>query len=108
MFLTGGSEILDYGHVISGSGFRLPSDSNADNQMWYWSNHLDYQVFRKWYALTEFNWYHWMKSGSNGIPGIEGGDLFNFGSTGVAWELPLTERRDVLENRLTVDAILRY
>ena len=27
---------------------------------------------------------------------------------GVAWELPLTERRDILENRLTVDAILRY
>ena len=27
---------------------------------------------------------------------------------GVAWENPLTDRRDVLENRLTVDVILRY
>ena len=133
LFLSGGAEILNYGHVISGSGFRLPSDSSEESQMWYWSNHLDYQVLRNWYLLTEYNWYHWMKSGNNTFaPGIEGGDLFNFGSTGVAgndivtgafgakykpnrhveigvaWELPLTERRDVLENRLTVDAILRY
>ncbi len=65
-----------------------------------------------------------------GLP--EGGDLFNFGSTGVAgndivtgafgmkykpckntevgvaWEAPLTDRRDVLDNRLTFDFILRY
>lgn len=133
LFLSGGAEIFDYGHVISGSGFRLPSDSSEESQMWYWSNHFDYQVLQKWYLLTEYNWYHWMKSGNNTFaPGIEGGDLFNFGSTGVAgndivtgafgakykpnrhvevgvaWELPLTERRDVLENRLTVDAILRY
>ena len=83
-------------------------------------------------ALTEFNLYHWTRSGSGGLPGIEGGDLFNLGSTGVAvndivtgafgvkykhtrntelgiaWENPLTSRRDVLENRITVDAILRY
>ncbi|MBL9163632.1 MAG: hypothetical protein JNL18_12940 [Planctomycetaceae bacterium] len=133
LFLSGGAEIFDYGHVVSGSGFRLPSDSHAESQMWYWSNHLDYQVLQNWYLLTEYNWYHWMKSGDNtALAGVEGGDLFNFGSTGVAgndivtgafgakykpnrhveigvaWELPLTERRDILENRLTVDAILRY
>jgi len=63
---------------------------------------------------------------------VEGGDLFNLGSVGVAgndivtgaiglklkphagmeigvaWEVPLTRRRDLLENRLTVDWILRY
>ena len=74
-----------------------------------------------------------MKSGdATFAPGVEGGDLFNFGSTGVAgndivtgafgakykpnrhvevgvaWELRLPERRDILENRITVDAILRY
>jgi hypothetical protein len=27
---------------------------------------------------------------------------------GVAWEFPLTERRDVLDNRVTADIILRY
>ena len=73
-----------------------------------------------------------MRAGENGIPGVEGGDLFNFGSTGVAgndivtgaigakakprpwtevgiaWEFPLTDRRDVLDNRLTADWIIRY
>jgi hypothetical protein len=87
---------------------------------------------KKWYLLTEYNWYHWIKSGDVGLVGVEGGDLFNFGSRGVAgndivtgafggkfkpsgnmeigvaWELPLTERRDVLENRITADVILRY
>lgn len=133
LFLSGGAEIMEYGHVVSGSGFRLPADCAVESQMWYWSNHFDYQVLQNWYLLTEYNWYHWMKSGDNtALAGVEGGDLFNFGSTGVAgndivtgafgakykpnrhveigvaWELPLTERRDILENRLTVDAIVRY
>lgn len=84
------------------------------------------------YTLIEVNWFHWFESGNNGIPGVEGGDLFNFGSSGVAgndivtgafglkfkpqrdteigvaWEVPLTERRDVMENRLTVDFIRRF
>ena len=89
-------------------------------------------ITNKVYFLTEVNWFNWTRSGAGGIPGIEGGDFFNFGSTGVAgndivtgafgfkykpscnmelgiaWEVPLTERRDVLDNRLTVDAIFRY
>ena len=132
LFLTGGTQFLEYGHWISAGGLRLPANSNLGSQMSYWSNHFDYEVFDGWYALTEFNWYHWMKSGNGGIPGVEGGDLFNLGSTGVAgndiatwafggkykpsrnvelgcaWEIPMTNRRDVLQNRLTVDAIWRY
>lgn len=88
--------------------------------------------------VGELNWYHWLGAGQQtsvkGIPvtGLEGGDLFNLGLAGVsgndivtaavglrykpsghlelglAWEAPLTERRDLLDNRLTVDCILRY
>jgi hypothetical protein len=132
LYLTGGVELFPDAHWLSGSGFRLPADSGAESQSWYWSNHFDYRVLRHWYLFNEYNWYHWIKSGNNGIPGVEGGDLFNFGSTGVAgndivtgafgakfkpgphceigvaWELPLTERRDVMENRITSDLILRY
>lgn len=54
-----------------------------------------------------------------GSTGVAGNDIATgaFGAkykpnrhveTGVAWELPLTERRDILDNRLTVDAIVRY
>ena len=85
------------------------------------------------YAVAEVNWYNWTDSGDNAvIPGVEGLDLINFGMTdvtgndivtgalgakfkpsgnmelGVAWEVPLTDRRDIIDNRLTVDVILRY
>ncbi|MCA9205655.1 MAG: hypothetical protein KDA59_21525 [Planctomycetales bacterium] len=132
VFLTGGQRLGCRGHWISGAGFRLPADPNDESTMFYWSNHWDYLITNKVYFLTEVNWFNWTRSGAGGIPGIEGGDFFNFGSTGVAgndivtgafgfkykpscnmelgiaWEVPLTERRDVLDNRLTVDAIFRY
>jgi len=133
LYLTGGTEIFDYGHWISASGFRLPSDPSAESSMWYWSNHFDYEIADGFYLLTEMNWYHWMGAGNNpGLHTVEGGDLFNFGSTGVAgndivtnavgvklkrsknrelgiaYEYPLTDRRDVLQSRLTVDWIFRY
>ncbi|MEZ6047428.1 MAG: hypothetical protein R3C11_17970 [Planctomycetaceae bacterium] len=132
LFLTGGAEIMEGVHFLSGTGFRLPSDTTSESQSWYWSNHLDAQVIDNVYVLGEVNWYHWMKSGTGGVPGIEGGDLFNLGSTGVAgndivtaavgfkvkpadnqeigfaWEVPLTDRRDVLDDRYTVDWIIRF
>jgi hypothetical protein len=93
---------------------------------------VDRHLFGCVYALAEANWYHWFGSGQNGLNGIEGLDVINFGSTnvagndivtgavgvklkpsggmeiGVAWEAPLTDRRDIIDNRLTVDWILRY
>lgn len=132
LFVTGGTELCCDWHLLSGFGLRLPVDDQAETTSLYWSNHVDYHLGRGFYALAEFNWFHWLESGTGGIPGVSGGDLFNFGSTGVAgndivtgafgvkykpnrlteiglaWENPLTERRDVMENRLTADLILRY
>jgi hypothetical protein len=133
LYLTGGAEVLEYGHWLSASGFRLPSDPNAESSMWYWSNHLDYEVAPGWYALTEVNWFNWIGAGTNvALAGVEGGDLFNFGSVGVAgndivtqavgikykrnshrelgaaYEFPLTDRKDVIDGRFTLDWIFRY
>ncbi len=133
LFLTGGKKIGCRSHWISAGGFRLPMNTTDESQSVYWSNHFDYQVRRGFYLLTETNWYHWTKSGQDGpIPGIEGLDLINLGSPGVAgndivtsafgakfkpngnneigfaFEFPLTERRDIIDNRLTVDWIIRY
>lgn len=132
LFLTGGTQLGDYSHLISAAGFRLPTHRGEESSVFYWSNHIDRQLLSRVYGFLECNWYHWMGSGRNGIPGVEGVDLFNFGSTGVsgndivtgafgfkikptpwqeigvAWEVPLTERRDILENRLTADWIVRY
>jgi hypothetical protein len=133
MFLTGGTEFLPSWHLVSGSGFRLPTNTSAQNQMWYWSNHVDKKLGNSGlYAFTECNWYYYMSSGNGLQAPIGGGDLFNLGSVGmagqsavtgaygvkykpnqhlelgVAYEIPYSQRRDLLQNRLTVDLILRY
>lgn len=134
IFASGGMELLDQWHFLSGSGFRIPMDGAAESSVWYWSNHLDYQLGDTgFYLLGETNWYHWMSSGSAfALAPVEGLDFFNLGAVGVAGndivtgalgvkykptgnlelglanEIPLTERQDVLENRLTFDAIVRF
>ncbi len=134
LFLSGGTQLCDCAHWISGFGGLIPVDDDANSSFIYWSNHFDYQVRRGWYAVTEFNWFHYVQDGDDrlGLTGLEGGDLFNLGSAGIegnsivtgalgvkykpnrktevglAWEIPLTDRQDVLENRLTADLILRY
>lgn len=134
VFATGGTQLGCYGHWVSNFGGEIPVDDDASNSFIYWSNHFDYQIRRGWYGLLEFNWYHFTGDGDDslGLTGVSGGDLFNFGSAGVdgndivtgafgakykpnrkteigvAFEVPLTDRRDVTESRLTLDWIMRY
>jgi hypothetical protein len=131
LFLTAGKQLGCHWHYVTAAGLRLPSDRQTENQSMYWSHHLDRKLQNNWYAFTEFNYYHYMSEG-NGIviPGINGIDLYNFGSTGlddvltwafgtkkkfgsyhefgVAYEIPVTDNKDLLENRFTADLILRY
>ncbi len=132
VFLSGAQQLGNRNYWISTSGFRVGLDGDAESDSWYWSNHLSRQVTDRFYLLTEFNWYHWTGSGTNGVPGVEGLDLFNLGSTGVsgndivtqavgvkfkrnchreiglAYEFPLTERRDIIEDRVNFNWIFRY
>jgi hypothetical protein len=133
LFLTGGAQIFDRGHWISGTGFRLPTDTNWGTQMWYWSNQWDYEVVDGIYGLLGINWFHWMRSAGNNFTGdIAGIDLLNLpagnvagtnvvtGVIGAKWkpsphcevgtgfEIPLTDRTDLLKNRLYADLIFRY
>lgn len=132
LFTTHGRRIGCNMHFLTSVGTRLPADDNLQNRMIYWSNHLDYRVTKKLYAFSELNWYNWASSGNGPLNGVEGGDLFSLGSPnvtgndivtqgvgfkykrkanrelGFVYEFPLTERRDVIEDRITVDYILRY
>lgn len=132
LFTSGGMAVTDRMHILSGTGFRLPTDTDARSQMWYWSNHIDYEVVETWYAVAELNWFHWMQSGEALGVDFEGGDLMNLGATdvagndivtmafggkkrfgkmneiGVGYEIPLTERKDLLQSRLYADLIIRY
>jgi hypothetical protein len=133
MFTSGATRFLDDYHLMSGFGWRLPVDQAAESTSIYWSNHVDRKIGNSnFYLLGECNWFHWVADGGTTAANFEGIDLINLGSTnvdgndivtgalgvkykpsgnteiGVAWEVPLTDRQDIMEDRLTVDWILRY
>ncbi len=133
MFLSGGQQIGDNWHVLSTFGARIPANNNAYSESTYFSNHLDRKLGKSgFYLFTEANWYHWLSNGNQFPAPVEGGDLFNLGSTnvlghdivtgaygvkykpngnleiGLAYEIPYTDRRDLLQNRLTADLIIRF
>ncbi|MDX1963011.1 MAG: hypothetical protein SFX18_07650 [Pirellulales bacterium] len=133
LFLTAGQEFWGNWHYLTATGLRLPGDRQSENQVFYWSHHIDYQFAPTWYAFGELNWYHYMSdTAAGGVPGINGLDLYNLGSAnvagldivtmafglkkrfgsynelGVAYELPVTDEEDLLHNRFTFDLILRY
>lgn len=133
LFVTGGTRLMEDIRWVSAAGIRLPCDSQAENQVCYWSNHVDRRFFSdNFYGFLECNWYHWMKDGTAFLAPVEGVDLFNLGApgiagnnivtgaygvkyrfceineVGVAYEVPLSEREGLLANRIQVDLILRY
>jgi len=132
LFLTGGTQLGELSHFVSASGLRLPADHNQQNSQFYWSTHLDRRLRnRPLYGLVECNWYRWLSNVAGGPP-VGGLDLYNLGSSGVAdtnivtgaiglkykpsaalemglcYEIPLTNRKDLIQDRLTADLILRY
>ena len=132
LFLSGGKEFFGCAHWVSGAGLRIPNDGTAQSKMSYWSNSFDVQLTKRIYALTQVNWFHWYDSGNALAANFEGNDLFNLGSNdvagndivtasygtrlkfgsyheaGIAYEIPLTQRKDLLESRLYLDLTLRY
>jgi hypothetical protein len=133
LFVTGGTRIGEKGHWISASGLRQPMDTNLENQLFYFSNHLDRQIGnRPLYGFTELNVYDYQTSGTAFPLAVQGGDLFNLGSAniagttlvtnaigmkvkprsnmevGVAYEYNLVDRQGLLRDRLTADWIIRY
>ena len=133
LFLSGGRQLGQDWHLLSTFGARLPADNNGYTESTYFSNHLDRKLgCSGFYLFTEANWYHWLSNGSKFPAPVEGLDFFNLGSTnvvgndivtgaygvkykpngnlevGIAYEIPYTDRRDIIQNRLTVDLIVRY
>ena len=133
LFSTAGQEFFGgLAHWNMAGGIRLPSDTTARSTMSYWSNQWDVKLTDRLYFLTGVNWFHWLKSGNNLPVNFEGMDLFNLGANnvagndvvtssmglryrfgcmneaGICWELPLTDRRDLLESRLYTDLCIRF
>lgn len=134
IFLSGGARLFDGLNWLATGGVRIPTNHNEESQVFYFSNHLSRRLgCSNFYMVGETNWYHWLRSGNQtALAGVEGLDFFNFGSTGVAgndivtgawglrykpnygteigiaYEVPLTSREDIIDNRFTFDWIFRY
>lgn len=133
VFATGGKE-FGLTHLLGTFGYQFPLTDGQNSGFLYGSLHLDRQFFGWLYPLVELNWFTYNQSGNRGIPaGVgEGDGLLNLGTSnvvgntlvtgaigvkalfsqnligGVAWEVPLSNRKDLIDNRLTVELILRY
>ena len=96
--------------------------------------HLDYDVYNmhRIYPLLELSWRYYTQAGKTNNFGFEGGDLYNFGSTGVSgrnnmdlafgarfkcsewWQIgtsfsfPIVGTKDMNDFRWTFDMIFRY
>jgi len=133
-FMTAGKEFAERIHVLNTAGYYVPVSSSQNSSFFYNSFHVDYQVNCWFYPLAELNWFHYVAGGNRGLPPAlgEGDGLINFGTSGVAgndlvtfalgartvlsqnislggaYEFPLSNRRDLIQNRFVFDLILRY
>lgn len=133
-FGSGGQRFLDgNAHWLTSLGFRLPVDNDLQTTSVHWSNHFDVRVTDRAYVFTEVAWWHWTEEAPAGQPiGVAGQDLFNLSASnvdgndlvtqnvgvkykprrnmeaGFAYEFPLTEFKDIIDDRVTLDFIVRY
>jgi hypothetical protein len=133
-FVSGGTRFLHgLGHYLGAFGYRFPANNNVQSTAVHWSNHFDVQLTERIYFFTEFVWWHWTDSANAGLDlGVSGHDAFNVSSKnvtgndlvtqnvgvkfkpsghfelGVAYEFPLSEFKDIIDNRFQVELIARY
>lgn len=133
-FGTVGKEFGCVNHVIFNAGYQVPVTADENSSFFYTQLHFDRQMWGWFYPLLEVNWYHYTAGGERGLPPAlgEGDGLVNLGTSGVAgndlvtmavgakarincraeigaaWEFPVSNRKDLIDNRLTCELILRY
>ena len=129
LFATGARAFGKLG-VQGSAGVNLALDGDNDSSMLHYSAHVDYEVLPGFYPLLEFNGFTTIDEGTRTPLDFEGVDLVNFGSTesgtvlsaaagfryhfnrhlqvGAAYERPVSGRKDILDERYTVDLIIRY
>ncbi len=116
---------------IQGSvGTNLALDTKFNSSIVHYAAHVDYEIAPDLFPLVEVNGFSVIDSGKRLPLNFEGVDLVNFGSTqggtvvtaafgaryrindsiqvGVAYERPLTNREDILSQRVYFDAIFKY
>ncbi|MBX9652190.1 hypothetical protein K2Y11_01085 [bacterium] len=132
-FVTGGKGWGNF-HTITNMALSVPLNNTMNSGFFFWQQHFDYNV-TDWFApIGEVNWYHYTSGGNHGLPyavgegdgllnlgtsGMTGADLVTIAlggrikltnglSTGIVWETPISNRKDLIQNRINLDVIFRY
>lgn len=134
LFTTVGKEINCHWHVLDTVGYQFGLEDSQNSSFFYNSLHVDRELFGWLYPLAEMNWFHYTHGGDRGLPPAvsEGDGLLNLGTsgvagldivtlaagvkarlgdhaeTGLAWELPISNQKGLIDNRLVFEFILRY
>lgn len=121
---------LDKGqlNLLSAVGFNLPLDTDEESTSFDWHAQLSYELTQEFTPLIEINGVTWIDGGKALPVKFEGGDLINLGATdpngtvvtgalgaryrvsdsvsfGAAYEIPLTSREDLFDDRITIDLV---
>ena len=128
-FLSWGATVGERTGIETNAGFNLAVNRDHDTSSFVYSFHVDHEVFDDWFVVLEGNLMTTIdqadRTNSAAIGTFEGYDLFNFGSTqsgtvadlavgaryrltdhilfGAAFQFPVTGRKDILGERLTLD-----
>lgn len=111
-------------------GVNLAIDGDHNSSLFHYSVHADYEIAPGLYPLVEINGLTTIDDGNRTVGDFEGVDVVNFGSTdsgtvatiaagaryrltdhiqfGAAYEAPITDREDIFDWRIYVDAVLSY
>ena len=115
-------------NVLGALGLNLPLDTDEESTSFDWHAHVSYEVIPAIAPLLEVNGITWTNGGNAAPFDFEGGDLINLGSTdaegtvvtgalglrwnccpgisvGAGYEVPLTDREDLFNDRITVDLV---
>lgn len=118
-------------NVLGLVGYNHPLDSDAESTSFDYHMHVSYEVTPDFAPLVELNGITWTDSGNALGVNFEGGDLINLGATdadgsllsaalgaryrltemlslGAAYEVPLSSREDILNDRITFDLVWSF
>jgi len=131
-FVTASGIVKDKIGLQASLGYDGAIDTGHDTSFFHMSVHGDYEVVRNLFGIVEFNMMSAADEGDRTdaavVGSFEGIDLVNFGNTdpgtvisagfgaryrisdhvlfGVAYELPLGGRKDIMDYRVTTDLII--
>jgi hypothetical protein len=131
-FLSTAWEPTDKLDVIGNIGWSIPVDEDDESSSVDYHLHLGYQLTDTFMPLIEFNGISYTDSGKGALVGLEGGDLINLGSAGVAgrdyltgaiggrfklsdrvdlgaaYGFPLGDPQGLFDYRVTIDMTIRW